>query len=64
VGVFCGLETLEKREKLRRDREIGLAKVQFKRVHQGMDYALQIETDKTSPEVCLAQLLNLAQAQT
>lgn len=63
VGVFCDLETLEKRERLRRDREIGLAKVQFKRVHRGMDYALQIETDKTSPDVCLAQLLSLVRAQ-
>jgi len=63
VGVFCGLETLEKRERLRRDREIGLARVQFKRVHQGMDYALQIETDKMSPEVCLQQVLSLARAQ-
>jgi chloramphenicol 3-O phosphotransferase len=63
VGVFCGLETLEKRERLRRDREIGLAKVQFNRVHRGMNYVLQIETDQTDPEVCLKQLLSLAEAQ-
>lgn len=33
VKVFCPLDVLEKREKQRGDREIGLAKSQFDKVH-------------------------------
>jgi len=45
VGLFASLEVLEQRERARGDREIGLARWQYKRVHQGMVYDLEIDTD-------------------
>ena len=49
VGVFASLETLEIREKQRGDRLLGLARWQFDRVHEGMDYDLEVQTDTMSP---------------
>ena len=45
VGLFASLEVLEQRERARGDREIGLARWQYKRVHQDMVYDLEIDTD-------------------
>lgn len=50
VGLFAPLEVLEAREKARGDREIGLARWQFERVHAGLDYDLMIDTTTNSPE--------------
>nr|AIA15789.1 Chloramphenicol phosphotransferase-like protein [uncultured bacterium] len=50
VGLFAPLEVLEAREKARGDREIGLARWQFQRVHAGVDYDLTIDTLESSPE--------------
>ena len=52
VGVHARLETLEAREKARGDRLIGLARWQFDRVHNGMVYDLQLDTDDASPAEC------------
>ncbi|HKD76442.1 MAG TPA: hypothetical protein VKB76_13145 [Ktedonobacterales bacterium] len=49
VGVRARLETLEARERGRGDRLIGLARWQFDRVHNGMAYHLEIDTDHVSP---------------
>ncbi len=52
IGVFASLKTLEKRELQRQDREVGLARWQFNRVHEGMVYDLTVDTDATSPHEC------------
>jgi chloramphenicol 3-O phosphotransferase len=49
VGVFASLETLEMREKQRGDRMLGLARWQFDRVHSGMEYDFEVQTDTISP---------------
>jgi chloramphenicol 3-O phosphotransferase len=49
VGVFCPLDVLEAREKARGDREIGLARWQFDRVHKGIEYDLEIDSGATTP---------------
>lgn len=49
VGVFASLETLEARELRRGDRMIGLARWQFDRVHKGMKYDLEVDTDTSAP---------------
>ena len=62
VGVHARLETLEAREKARGDRLIGLARWQFERVHNGMVYDLEIDTDHASPAECalaIKQTFNL-----
>ena len=49
VGLFASLDVLEARERGRGDREIGLARWQFPRVHRGLSYDLEIETSGTTP---------------
>lgn len=49
VGLFAPLDVLEAREQTRGDRELGLARWQFDRVHRGQAYDLEIETTGTTP---------------
>ena len=51
VGLFAPLEVLETRERARGDREIGLARWQFGRVHEGVEYDLRVDTGGVSPGV-------------
>jgi chloramphenicol 3-O phosphotransferase len=50
VGLFAPLDILEKRERIRGDREIGLARWQFERVHIGRTYDLELDAGATTPE--------------
>lgn len=50
VKVECSLDELEKREKTRGDRKLGLAKSQLKSVHEGLIYDLVINTNELTPE--------------
>ena len=52
VGVFAELEVLERRECARGDRRIGLAKWQYTRVHERMNYDLSVHTDRVSALEC------------
>lgn len=56
VGVFAPLDVLEARERHRGDRLIGLARWQYDRVHNGMNYDLEIDTSIATPMEC-AKLL-------
>lgn len=49
VGLFAPLDVLEARERGRGDREIGLARWQYERVHRGRAYDLEIDTTMTTP---------------
>lgn len=44
VGITTPLEIIEQREKQRGDRELGTARTQYMRVHQGATYDLEIDT--------------------
>lgn len=52
VGVHCPLDELERRERDRRDRPIGLAKAQFEIVHKYSKYDLEINTNNNSITEC------------
>ena len=52
VGVYCPLEVLERRERERGDRLIGLARWQFPRVHRDMAYDLTIDTSQATAMAC------------
>jgi chloramphenicol 3-O phosphotransferase len=52
VGVMAPLDVLEARERARGDREIGLARWQFDRVHRGVSYDLEVDTSTASPLAC------------
>ncbi len=56
VGVMAPLGVLEQRERDRKDRMIGLARWQFTRVHQGVDYDLTIDSSVATPAQCAAKI--------
>jgi chloramphenicol 3-O phosphotransferase len=56
VGAFCPLEVLEARESARGDREVGLARWQYDRVHRGKTYDLEVDTSLETPEACAAKI--------
>ncbi|NIK70418.1 AAA family ATPase [Paenibacillus sp. BK720] len=58
VGVHCPLEELERRERVRGDRTIGIAKEQLKIVHQNMKYDVEVNTYENSTEECVSKILN------
>ena len=59
VGVHCQLEILEERERNRGDRQIGLARWQFDRVHRYGAYDFTLDTSLLSPEQGAEQLIAL-----
>jgi chloramphenicol 3-O phosphotransferase len=52
VGVKAPLDVLERRERERGDRMIGLARWQFDRVHRDFAYDLEVDTAVASPVEC------------
>jgi len=52
VGLFAPLDVLEARERTRGDREIGLARWQYDRVHRDVDYDLKIDTSSATATEC------------
>jgi chloramphenicol 3-O phosphotransferase len=56
VGLFAPLHILEARELARGDRDIGLARWQYDRVHRNIAYDLEIDTSVLTPSQC-AQLI-------
>jgi len=57
VQCYCALPELERRERQRGDRRIGLTRSHFERVYAFRGYDLQIDTTVSSPEECAAQIL-------
>jgi len=49
VGLFAPLEVLEARERDRGDRQLGLARWQFDRVHRDISYDLAIDASASTP---------------
>lgn len=58
VRVDCNLEELERREKERGDRMIGLARTQFDTVHAHGQYDLVVDTGNDSARDCARQILD------
>lgn len=52
VGVFASLRTIEEREHRRGDRTPGLARWQYDRVHEQMEYDFTIDAEHNSPREC------------
>lgn len=52
IGVRCPLEILEEREKARKNRTLGQARLQFDIVHGKGVYDLEVDTSKFSAEKC------------
>jgi len=58
VKVECPLDELAKREIARGDREIGLAKMQYENIHEGVIYDLNVNTLVNSPEQCAQKVID------
>ena len=56
VGLFAPLDVLEARERERGDRQVGLARWQYHRVHSGMTYDLELDTSIASPQACAGRI--------
>jgi chloramphenicol 3-O phosphotransferase len=56
VGVRCPLEVLEERERARKDRTLGQARLQFEAVHAHQLYDVEVDTSVSTPEECASQI--------
>jgi chloramphenicol 3-O phosphotransferase len=56
IGVHCPLATLEERERARKDRTLGQARLQFERVHQYTLYDFAVDSSLAGAETCAAQI--------
>jgi chloramphenicol 3-O phosphotransferase len=52
VGVYCSTEELERREKARGNRQIGLAREQQTTIHNSVIYDIEVDTSVLSIEAC------------
>lgn len=55
-AVRCDLDELCQRELARGDRLVGQARGQFRHVHDGMIYDIEVDTTSASPEACAQQI--------
>lgn len=56
IGLYCPLEVLEQREKERKDRTLGQARLQFDIIHKYVTYDLVLDTSQLSTEECVEQI--------
>lgn len=57
IGLQCPLDVLEQREKDRKDRTLGQAKLQYEIIHKFTQYDLELNTSKLTTEECAEQVI-------
>jgi len=57
VGVHCPLDELERREKERKERKDGMARLQFDQVHSIALYDVEVDTSMLSPQECASIII-------
>ena len=57
IGVHCPLEELERRERERKDRKEGMARLQFEQVHAQAVYDIEVDTSVLSLEECASVIM-------
>lgn len=62
VGVFCSLEILIDRERIRGNRKIGLAESQFNSIHASRHYDYVVDTSAASEIECGQSILDWLQS--
>jgi chloramphenicol 3-O phosphotransferase len=62
IGVRCPLEVLEQRERGRKNRTLGQAKLQFPVIHEYVVYDLEVDTSKSTPEACAQAIIQRMQS--
>lgn len=58
IGIHASLESIEQREKLRGTSPQGHARSHYATVHQGINYDLQLDTDKLTPSESAQLIIN------
>lgn len=58
IAVKADLETINKRERERGNRKIGLAQSQFDKIHTGIDYDFEIDTTHKNANECADIILS------
>jgi chloramphenicol 3-O phosphotransferase len=56
IGIHCPLDILERRERERKDRTLGQARLHFDLVHQHGLYDLEVDTSLATAETCAATI--------
>lgn len=56
VGLFAPLDVIEQRERQRGDRDLGLARWQYDKVHVGMTYDLELDASAATPDQLAAEI--------
>jgi chloramphenicol 3-O phosphotransferase len=57
IGLYCPLEVLEQRERDRKDRTLGQAKLQYDVIHKYTKYDLELDTSKLTPDECAEKVI-------
>ena len=58
IGVHCPLAELEKREKERKKRKDGMARLQFEQVHTIAIYDVEVDTSVLNPQECAEMIVD------
>jgi chloramphenicol 3-O phosphotransferase len=58
VGVRCDGDVAEARGVARGDRSAGMASLQADHVHVGIEYDVEVDTTRSSTEVCVHSILD------
>jgi len=56
VALHAPLDVIEQRERQRGDRDLGLARWQYDKVHGGMSYDLELDTSVATPDELAAKI--------
>ena len=61
IGIQCPLEVLEERERSRKDRTLGQARVQYPVIHKYARYDLEVDTSVLTVEQCAERIIERMQ---
>ena len=64
IGVRCDLSILEEREKARKDRTLGQARLQYDKVHAHGIYDLEVDSGNHSAEENIQQIIDFLKSDT
>ncbi|MBI2333166.1 MAG: hypothetical protein HYU84_13590 [Chloroflexi bacterium] len=62
IGLTCPLDVLEQREKNRKDRTLGQAKLQYDVIRKFTQYDLELDTSKLTTDECVEKIIERLQS--
>ncbi len=64
IGIQCPLDILEEREKKRKNRTLGQARLQYDIIHAYCTYDLEVDTSRFTAQECAQQIIQRIQSTT